>query len=433
MSRFVANILLAVTIDYSKEEDIIMATNSARSKFSMLQQVCSHIPGHLVSKLARKHGVQDQWRTFSPWSHVVTLLYAQLAHAVGLNDVCDALRNHRAKLATIRGATPPSRNGLSTANKVRSAKMAEDLFWAVLRHLSSVSPRFAGRNYRGFPRRFKRTIHVVDSTTITLIASCMDWARHRRRKAAAKIHLRLDLQSFLPRFAIIDTARHDDNKRAREMCAGIREGEIALFDKAYLDFSHLYELHERGAFWVTRAKKKLLAQCVKRRIDAPQGTILRDEEIRLLGFKQRKDCPCRLRLVEAIVEVDGTPTQMAFITNNLDWAPATIADLYKRRWSIEVFFKQVKQTLQLCDFLGHSKNAIQWQLWMALLAYVLLRFLAFLSHWPHSFNRIVALIRSSLWSRFDLHALLQSYGTAGGSYRLLAAPEQAYIHGFVPP
>jgi len=410
-----------------------MSTKSARSHFSTLHQICSLIPGYLVSKLARQHGVDSQWRTFSPWSHVVALLYAQLAHSVGLNDVCDALRNHRGELETIRGATPPSRNGLSTANRVRSAQLAEKLFWAVLDHLCAQHPGFGGRTYRGFPHHFRRAIHVADSTTIKLVASCMDWARHRRRKAAAKLHLRLDLQSFLPRFALIDTARHDDNKRARELCAGIREGEIVVFDKAYIDFRHLYELHERGVFWVTRAKKNLLACGVNKRIDTPHGNILRDEFIVLKGFKQRKDCPCRLRRIEAIVEVEGTPTPMTFLTNNLVWAPGTIADLYKSRWAIEVFFKQLKQTLQLCDFLGHSKNAIQWQIWIALLAYVLLRFLAFRSRWPHSFNRIITTIRASLWSRFDLRSLLESYGTARAPCRLLAAPEQAYLPGFSPP
>ena len=112
--------------------------------------------------------------------------------------------------------------------------MAEKLFWAVYEHLGNLSPKFvSGKAGKRFARKFKRTIHVVDSTTIQLIASCMDWAKHRRRKAAAKCHLRLDLQSFLPRFAIIDTAREADAKRARELCAGIKEGEIVIFDKAY--------------------------------------------------------------------------------------------------------------------------------------------------------------------------------------------------------
>jgi hypothetical protein len=113
--------------------------------------------------------------------------------------------------------------------------MAEKLFWEVMGHLGDLSPRFvSGRAGKKFARRFQRTIHVVDSTTIQLIASCMDWAKHRRRKAAAKCHLRLDLQSFLPRFAIVGTARDADAKRAREVCAGVQKGEIVIFDRAYV-------------------------------------------------------------------------------------------------------------------------------------------------------------------------------------------------------
>jgi hypothetical protein len=123
-----------------------------------------------------------------------------------------------------------------------------------LEHLGNLAPAFvSGRAGKRFARRFRRTIHLVDSTTIPLIASCMDWARHRRRKAAAKCHLRLDLQSFLPRFAIVDTARHNDAQRAREMCAGVKAGEIVIFDKAYVDFEHLADLAMREVFWITRA------------------------------------------------------------------------------------------------------------------------------------------------------------------------------------
>lgn len=406
---------------------------SARWQFSTLQQICTFIPGHLVAKLAREHGVDKQARSFTPWSHVVTLLYAQLSHAIGLNNVCDGLRVHRTKLAAIRGAVVPTRNTLSHANKVRSAQMAEALFWAVLGHLTTLQPSFGGQTYRGFPRRFKRTIHVVDSSTIQLVAHCIDWARHRRKKAAAKLHLRLDLQSFLPTFAIIGTAKHNDNKRARELCADIGAGEIALFDKAYVDFEHLNDLDERGAFWVTRAKDNLQYRCVKRRIKRAQGRILRDDEIVLRVAASRERYPKRLRRVHAIVERDGKDVEMIFITNNFEWAPATVAGLYKHRWGIEAFFKQIKQTLQLCDFLGHSKNAIQWQVWMGLLAYVLLRFLAHLSQWPHSFTRLFGLIRSSIWTRHDLLFALRACGTARGNFRLLAAPQQAYLLGIEPP
>ena len=404
------------------------SSNPIRSKHTVLRQLCQWIPPHLVAKLARDHGVQS--RTFSPWSHVVAMIYAHMTHAIGLNDVCDGLRNHRGILGALRDATPPSRNGLSHANRTRNAAMAEDLLWTMLSHLQSLSPGFGGKAYRGFPRRFRRTIHVVDSTTISLVANCMDWAKHRRRKAAAKLHLRLDLQSFLPRFALVDTAKDHDNRRAREVCAALQEGEIVVFDKAYVDFEHLSDLGKRGVIWVTRAKDNLTVRCVKRRIRKKEGHIERDDEVVLSGDMSRRSHPARFRRITAWVEVDGNLQKMTFISNHFDWAPSSICDLYKSRWSIEAFFKQIKQVLKLSDFLGHSRNAIQWQLWTALLTYVLLRFLAFMSQWNHSFTRIFTVIRAVLWSKLDLMELLRRYGTAGGSFRALASPEQVYLPGF---
>lgn len=407
-----------------------MSHKPTRGKYSTLKQVCELIPPYLTAKVSRKYGVDKKARTFCPWSHVVALLFAQLTHALSLNDVCDALRNHLSQLCCLRGASAPSRNTFSHANKVRDSRMAVELFWSVLEHLTKVRPSFGGRTYRGMPQRFKRLIHVVDATTIQLIAHCMDWARHRRKKAAAKLHLRLDLQSFLPRFAVIDTARNSDPSHARTVCAGVRKGEIVLFDKAYVDFQHLFELTLRGVFWVTRAKDNMNCRVCKRLLKKPEGKILRDDLVVLLVPQSREFYPQLLRRVIAWVEVDGQEVLMVFLTNNLEWSPASVADLYRSRWAIEAFFKQIKQTLQLCDFLGHSRNAIEWQLWTALLLYVLLRFLAFVSKWSHSFNRLFCLLRSSVWDRFDLRRLLQSCGTAGGSSRFRAAPQQAYLPGF---
>lgn len=399
----------------------------SRSNISILGQLCKWIPNHLVPKLARETGVQAQARTFSPWSHVVTLLFAQLTHALSLNDVCDALGLHSGPLSAVRGATPPSRNNLSHANKGRDAAMAEKLFWSVLEHLQSLKADFARGSRFHLARRFKRVIHVVDSTTIELVASCLDWAKHRRRKAAAKCHLRLDLRSFLPRFAVIDTAREHDAKRARELCAGIRAGEIVIFDKAYLDLSHLFDLLRRGVFWVTRAKESLAYRVVKTLPRSKDRRILKDQLIKLKGFYSLQDYPQVMRRIVALVEVDGKEVEMIFLTNNLEWSAGTIADLYRCRWQIEVFFKQIKQTLQLADFLGQSANAVRWQIWMALLLYVLLRFNAWINGWAHSFTRLFALVRSALWQRWDLGSLLQLYGTAGGSFRCLGQPEQAFL------
>ncbi len=432
MSRFAGSILLPNITRSMIAKENAMFHKPTRCKYAILKQICELIPPYLIPKLARKHGVEKKARTFSPWSHVIALLYAQLAHALSLNDVCDALRNHAAKLFAIRSASAPSRNALSHANRNRDAAMAEDLFWSVLEHLSRQCPRFGGRTYKGMPRRFKRMIHVVDASTIQLIANCMDWARHRRKKAAAKLHLRLDLQSFLPKFAIIDTARHSDPKHALELCANIGAGEIVVFDKAYVDFDHLWQLAQRGAFWVTRAKDNMKWRCVKRLIRKRVGNILRDDLIVLTNANTRDKYRQRLRRVVALVEIDGKVTEMTFITNNLEWAPASIADLYKCRWNIEVFFKEIKQTLQLCDFLGHNKNAILWQVWTALLLYVLLRYLAFVHSWRHSFKRLFCVMRSTIWDGFRLRSLLESCGTASGSLPIRAAAEQAYLPGFEP-
>ena len=403
----------------------------AAAKLNLLRQICNFIPDFLVPKLARATGVQDKARTFSPWSHLVALMYAQLTHSIGLNDVCDALGLHSGPLSSLRGATAPNRNTFSHANKVRPAAMAEQLFWAVLEHLGNLSAGFvSGRAGKRFARKFKRTIHLVDSTTIPLIASCLDWAKHRRRKAAAKCHLRLDLQSFLPRFAIVDTARQNDAKRAREVCAAVKAGEIVIFDKAYVDFEHLADLSLREVFWVTRAKDNLnfrLARCFQH---GAAGKILRDDLIELQTPLSRAAYPMELRRIVARVEVDGREVEMVFLTNNLEWSAQSIVELYRCRWQIEVFFKQIKQTLQLADFLGTTANAVRWQVWTALLVYLLLRYLAFLSDWSHSFSRLFTLIRAALWKKWDVLSLLRCYGTAGGHFRYLAHPEQAYLPGW---
>ena len=137
-----------------------------------------------------------------------------------------------------------------------------------------------------------------------------------------------------------------------------------------------------------------------------------------------------MRRVLALVEVDGQEREMEFLTNNLCWSAGSVADLYRCRWQIEVFFKQIKQSLQLCDFLGNSANAVRWQVWTALLLYVLMRFLCGMSGWNHSFTRLFTLLRAALWRKIALWDLLRFCGTAGGHFRYLATPQNAYFPGF---
>jgi len=245
------------------------------------------------------------------------------------------------------------------------------------------------------------------------------------------MHLRLDLHSFLPEFVLVKSAGTNDLLESYELCAGVKAGEIVVFDKAYVGYEHLWSLTQRGVFWVTRVKENTSYEVVGQHSE-PSGRIIRDVHIKLTDPKTSRKYPETLRLVEAIVEVGGEPRRMMFLTNNMVWAPGSICDLYESRWGIEVFFKEIKQTLQIADFMGYSENAVRWQIWTALLVYVLLRFVAWQGNWKHTFTRLFTVLRRVLWSCLDMFSVLSCCGTAHGALRIRAAPEQCYLPGFSP-
>ena len=404
---------------------------TTRSKVTTVKQICDLIPPHLIPKLSREHGVDEMCRTFDATSHVVSLMFAQVSHALSLNDVCDTLQNHSGVLTTIRHAVPPRRNTLSHADRERNPDMAEALFWEVLASLKERSPKFGEeRRYVALPHRFKKIINAIDSSTIQLVANCMDWAKHRRRKAAAKMHVRLNLNTFLPAFVVVDPAKIGDPRKARELCADLKEGEIVTFDKAYNEFKHLHDLEQRGVVWVGRAKDNMAYEVVRELPASTNPDILLDAEIRLTTPTTFADYPTSFRLVRAMVEIDEKKVMMEFVTNNFKWAASSVCDLYKARWGIETFFKQMKQTLQLADFLGHNENAVRWQIWTALLVYILLRYIAHAGQWMHSFSRLFTMLRGVLWECLDLFPLVRGYGTASKPPKLIARADQAYLLGF---
>jgi hypothetical protein len=348
------------------------------------------------------------------------LIYAQVSHCVSLNDVCDGLQLHNGPLSTIRGAVAPCKNTLSHANKERPAAIAESLFWAMQAQLQSQAPQFGRGPFKGRLKHLRRNIHILDSTTIELIANCMPWAKHRRRKAAAKAHVRLDLASYLPGFVLIDSAREHDSQRARELCADLKSGEIVVEDRGYVDLEHFRDLHEREVIWVTRWKENLSYDLIDRRTVPAGGKILEDAVICLSNGQAA-------RRITALVEVDGQEREMVFLTNQLEWSASTVVALYRSRWTIETFFKELKQNFQVADFLGNSANAVRWQVWLALLVQLRMRYLVWLSQWPHSFSRICTVIRRVVWDRYELTELLKSYGTAKGSFKCLCEPQQAFL------
>ena len=393
----------------------------------MFRQVCNLIPGHLIPSLAREHRIDS--RKFSATSHVFSLLFGHASHASSLNDICDALSVHEAEFLRIRDATPPKRNTFSNANRTRDPAMAEALYWKMLRFLQEICPGFTEYGkHAGFIFRLRREIFALDSTTLQLTLASIDWARHRRRKAAAKCHLRLNIGTFLPTFAVVEDAAHHDSVRADVLCAGLVTGDVLLADRAYVDLPFLAGLNDRGVFFVLRPKRNMLFDTVKK---LPcKGKILRDELVRPAGVKTSKAYPHLLRLVTAIIEVDGVEREMTFVTNNTVWSARTIAELYRARWTIELFFKELKQTLQLQDFVGTNEKAVKWQVWTGLLTHLLLRFLRHVSRWGRSFSRCVGIVRSALWVKTDLGELLRCYGTAEAPHRPVLSAKEPFLPGF---
>jgi hypothetical protein len=393
----------------------------------VFRQVCNLIPEHMIPVLAREFKIDA--RNFSETSHVFSLLYGHAAHALSLNDICDALAVHEPEFLRVRGATPPVRNTFSNANRTRDPALAEALYWQMLAHLQIVCPGFTEYGkHSGFIFRLKRNIFALDSTTLQLTLASINWAQHRRRKAAAKCHLRLNIGTFLPTYAIVEDAAHHDSVRAAALCAGLTVGDVVLGDRAYVDLSFLADLDARKVFFVLRPKVNMCFRTVKK---LPcKDKILSDKLVRPAGVTTARDYPAMLRMVTALVEVDGVEREMTFITNNTEWSARTIAELYRARWTIEVFFKEIKQTLQLRDFVGTNEKAVKWQVWTGLLMHLLLRFLRHVSRWGLSFSRCVGIVRTALWVKTDILDLLICYGTAGGPHRPVLTAKEPFLPGF---
>jgi hypothetical protein len=399
-----------------------------RTAYTALRQIVQWIPEGLPDRIARE--AKADIRTFSCTSHVLALLYGQITRSGSLNEICDAARLHEPELNRIRGATAPKRNTFSNANRTRDPAIAEKLYWAVFAHLQSICPSFTRyAKHSGFIFRLKRDIFAIDSTTLKLSLDSIDWARHRRRKAAAKTHMRLNVGTMLPAFAVVEDAAHHDSKRADALCEGLKDGDVLLADRAYMDLRFLHGLSGRGVFFVLREKENMVFEVTGRR-PHKDPRILADETVRMSRKGSAEKYPEELRRITAVVEVDGKDVEMAFVTNNFAWSPRTVAELYRARWAIETFFKELKQTLQLADFVGYNEKAVKWQVWTGLLTHLLLRFLKHVSKWGLSFSRFAGTVRSAVWMRIDLLGALRFYGTAGGPSRPVLVEKQLYFQGF---
>lgn len=387
-------------------------TKTMRRSLPAFAQIVQLIPPGLIETLCAACRIKA--RMFSYAFQIYALMLGQLSGAFSLNEICDAMVVHCKKLFRVRGLLPARRNTFSNANRTRDPVVAEKLFWEMYKRLTSLAPKFVHPKHKGRLARFRlRRIVAVDSTVLQLTHKAIDWAKHRRRKAAAKLHMVCDVASRLPVFACLTPAKVADCRRMMVLCAHLAAGDIAVFDRAYNDFASLAELDRRDVFYVVREKKRMLYGVVRRVSGRKRPrNVLSDETIHLTGVHPSKAYPQAIRRIRARVEVDGKMQEMVFLTNNFEWSAATVADLYRARWQVELLFKELKQTLQLKDFYGENANAVAWQVWTAMLVHLLLRYLAYCSSWPTSHTRFAGVVRAALWERTDLMELLKTHGTA---------------------
>jgi hypothetical protein len=293
------------------------------------------------------------------------------------------------------GISAPCRSTLAYANEHRPWELYQHLFMQLLDRCRSQLP-----GKKKF--RFKNKLVSLDSTTIDLCLSIFNWAHFRRTKGAIKLHLLLDHDGYLPEFAVLSEGKVADVKVARDL--HFSPGTIVVDDRAYTDYTLWGRWYSQRVYFVTRMKDNALYEVIGDKRAPQHRHVLKDEQIELRGLKAIEKCPYPLRRIE--VQAPDTGEILVFLTNNFDLGASTIAAIYKDRWEIEIFFKHLKQNLKIKTFVGTSPNAVKIQIWTALIAMLILRFLQLRSKFSWSLSNLVALLRMNLFTHRDLWAWL---------------------------
>jgi len=333
---------------------------------------------------------------FSCWDQFVSMLFCQMGGANSLREICGALGTAMGKLVHLGMRAAAARSTLAYANEHRPWEIYEDVFCSVLGRCQSL----AATKKRKF--RFKNPLRSLDASVIDLCLSVFDWARFRRTKGAIKLHLQLDHQGCLPCWALVTEGKTHEVKVAQRL--SFAPGTIVAMDRGYNDYSLFSAWTEAGVFFVTRAKDNMVYESLEERDVPERGNVLSDETIRLTGAGAPEKCPHLLRRIVVWDEENGR--EIVLLTNLFHLAARTVAAIYKERWQIELFFKALKQYLKVKTFVGTSENAVKTQIWVALIAILLLKYLQLRSTWSWSLSNLAALLRFNLLTYRDLWAWL---------------------------
>jgi hypothetical protein len=360
---------------------------------SVFSQILKLFPRAEFAEIVNRHEGDRGAKGFTCWTQFVAMIFCQLGRAQSLREITDGLRSCEGKLQHL-GIEAPARSTLAYANEHRPWQIYRDVFGALLGRCRALAP--------GHGFRFKNKLYSLDATTITLCASMFDWARYKRKKGGVKVHLVLDHDGYLPTYAVIREAKVFDLEVARGL--ELPADSIVVFDRAYNDFRFFYDLSVRDIFFVTRMKEATRFTIIEEREPPARCSVIRDQTI-LLAKEFEGVAAQPLRLV-VIRNDDGE--EISFLTNIFHLSARTIAQIYRSRWEIEKFFRAIKQNLRIKTFVGTSENALHIQIWTALIALLILRYLTFLSTYRWSLSNFVAMLRHQLFVHRDLRAWLDA-------------------------
>ena len=371
---------------------------------SLFNQLLQHFPRTEFASLVKKHKAEFGAKGFTCWSQFVAMLFCQLAHADTLRDVCNGLACSEGKLVHLGISRAPTKSTLSYANMHRPAAFYEDLFYTSLGRFRDQQ----GLGVRKKKFRFKNKLQSLDSTTITLCLDLFPWAKFRRAKGGVKAHVLLDHDDYMPSYVLITEAKKSDVRVAQAL--DLNAGSIVAMDRGYNDYGLFGKWTERDVFFVTRMKEGTAYEVVEAMTGPFPRNILADELIRFTGAKAVKDYPHFLRRV--VVWDTVNEREIVLLTNQLEFGATTIAAIYKDRWEIELFFKALKQNLKVKSFVGTSRNALLIQIWTALIAMMLLKWLHHLSAAKWSFSNLASMLRLNLFTYRNLPQWLRNpFGT----------------------
>lgn len=362
---------------------------------SIFSQILQFLPRLEFEAAVKQHAAERHARGFSSWCQFVAMLFCQLGHAQTLREITGGLAACEGKLRHLGITAPPKRSTLAYANEHRPWQLYQTMFYQLLERCRGE----AATRRRKF--RFKHKLLSLDASMIALCVSMFDWAQYQRAKGAIKLHLVLDHDGYLPCYAVLTEGKRQEMSVARTM--SFPPGAIVVFDRAYANHDWWLSLTRQKVHFVTRLKDDAAYGVVEQR-QVREGTdILRDEVIVLVS-QQEIGPEALLRRIE--VWVEAKQETMVFVTNNFRLAASTIADIYRERWQIELFFKALKQSLRVKTFVGTSENGVQTQIWTALIAMLVVKYLQLRSTFGWSLSNLVALLRQQLFVYRDLFTWL---------------------------